>query len=670
MIIKKLVLLFLLLSSITFVAADEENSSRLKSLGNSIGITSITGGVDSITPNQPLSAEKAFNYTLSANKEMLTASWRVTPKHYLYKNRIKFIIKSPDGATLEPPIFPQSKTKTDIAGTHQVFAHDFKVKIPIKKGISGDIVIETRYQGCSEIFKICYPPQKKTHKLTFPSDNTTKVNVVAVTSSRSPTTIIDPPVVEEKNTLNPQVTGKCEAIQSEQHEVLNQLTNASTIGAIFIFFLIGLGLAFTPCIYPMIPILSSIIVGQGAQVSTRKAFILSLAYVLPMAMIYALAGYFIGNSGESLQAMFQNPWVLSSFAFIFVLLSLSMFGFYDLQMPASIQNKLTNISNSQESGSIIGAAIMGVLSALIVGPCVTAPLIAAFTYIAEKGSSLLGMIDMLALGLGIGLPLLLIGTSAGQLLPRAGAWMETTKAIFGVMMLGLAISMLERILPTSVTMSLAAILLIVTAIYMGALEPVEKISAKRDSIMSSLNPVEKTAGRWRSMWKALGLIILTYGIMLMIGAAAGKGNLYQPLRGVFANTSQEQHEIQFQQIKGLAGLKAALASAKQQKRPVMLDFSADWCAYCKTMERTTFADKDVLDSFENTLFLQADITDRDKADQTLLKSLGVAATPPMIFFFDSNGVEQKDYRLAGEITAEKLAEHAKNFMNCFRVSAP
>jgi thiol:disulfide interchange protein DsbD len=387
-----------------------------------------------------------------------------------------------------------------------------------------------------------------------------------------------------------------------------------------------------------------------------------------MAMIYALAGYFIGNSGESLQAMFQNPWVLSSFAFIFVLLSLSMFGFYDLQMPASIQNKLTNISNSQESGSIIGAAIMGALSALIVGPCVTAPLIAAFTYIAEKGSSFLGMIDMLALGLGIGLPLLLIGTSAGQLLPRAGAWMETTKAVFGVMMLGLAISMLERILPSSVTMSLAAILLIVTAIYMGALEPIEKISAKRDSIMSSLNPVEKTAGRWRSMWKALGLVALTYGIMLMIGAASGKGNLYQPLHGVFANASQEQHEIQFQQIKGIDGLKAALASAKQQKRPVMLDFSADWCAYCKTMERTTFADKNVLDSFENTLFLQADITDRDEADKALLKTLGVSATPPMIFFFDSKGIEQKDYRLAGEIPPERLAEHAKNFMNCFRVS--
>jgi thiol:disulfide interchange protein DsbD len=660
MIIKKLVLLFLLLSSSAFVAADEEKNSLLKSLSN--GVTNITGDINA----EPLSAEKAFTYTLSADKELLTASWRVTPEHYLYKNRIKFIIKSPDGAILNSPIFPPSKTKTDITGTHQVFDHDFKVQIPIKKGNANNVIIETRYQGCSDAFKICYPPQKKTHKLTFSSDNTGNVKVVAVTNSKSPIPPIKP--IKEKKQLKPQVTGKCEATTTEQNEVLSQLTNASTIGAIFIFFLIGLGLAFTPCIYPMIPILSSIIVGQGTQVSTRKAFVLSLAYVLPMAMIYALAGYFIGNSGESLQAMFQNPWILSSFAFVFVLLSLSMFGFYDLQMPASIQNKLTNISNSQESGSIIGAAIMGALSALIVGPCVTAPLIAAFTYIAEKGSSFLGMIDMLALGLGIGLPLLLIGTSAGQLLPRAGAWMETTKAVFGVMMLGLAISMLERILPSSITMSLAAILLIVTAIYMGALDPIEKASAKRDSIMSSLNPVEKAAGRWRSMWKALGFIALTYGIMLMIGAAAGKGNLYQPLSGVFANASQEQHEIQFQKIKGIDGLKAALASAKQQKRPVMLDFSADWCSYCKVMERTTFADKDVLDSFENTLFLQADITNRDKADQSLLKSLGVMATPPMIFFFDSNGIEQKDYRLAGEITAEKLAEHAKNFMNCFRVS--
>ena len=660
MIIKKLVLLFLLLNSSAFVAADEEKTSRLKSLANDIGITNITPG------GEPLSAEQAFNYALNADNKILTASWRVASKHYLYKDKIKFSVKSSNGTTLGKPVFPASKTKIDVAGTHEVFAHDFKVQIPINNAASGDVIIETRYQGCSDRFKICYSPQKKTHKLTFPTDKTTNIKIVAITSSSktSPDPIVKP--IKDNNGKKPQVTGKCEASKGEHHKILNQLTNASTIGAIFIFFLIGLGLAFTPCIYPMIPILSSIIVGQGTQVSTKKAFVLSLAYVLPMAMIYALAGYFIGNSGESLQAMFQNPWVLSSFAFIFVLLSLSMFGFYDLQMPASIQNKLTNISNSQESGSILGAAIMGALSALIVGPCVTAPLIAAFTYIAEKGSSFLGMIDMLALGLGIGLPLLLIGTSAGQLLPRAGAWMETTKAVFGVMMLGLAISMLERILPSGVTMSLAAILLIVTAIYMGALEPIEKVSAKRDSIMSSLNPVEKTAGRWRAMWKALGLIALTYGIMLMIGAASGKGNLYQPLHGVFANASQEQHEIQFQQIKGLDGLKAALASAKQQKRPVMLDFSADWCAYCKTMERTTFADKNVLDSFENTLFLQADITDKDEADQGLLKAVDLMTTPPMILFFDSNGVEQKDYRLFGEITPERLAAHAKNFMNCFK----
>ncbi|MBE8232769.1 MAG: hypothetical protein HAW67_03470, partial [Endozoicomonadaceae bacterium] len=293
------------------IAANEENSSRLKSLGNDLGISGIT-------KTQPLSAGQAFSYTLNADNKTLTASWRVTPKHYLYRDQIKLSVKSPDGFTLGKPIFPASKTKTDVAGIHQIFDHDFEVQIPIKNSVSGDITIETRYQGCSDSFKICYPPQKKTHKLTFSTDKTANVKTVAVTKGRKTSSPIPPTV--DNNNVKPQVTGKCEASKGEQHKVLSQLTNASTIGAIFIFFLIGLGLAFTPCIYPMIPILSSIIVGQGTQISTHKAFILSLAYVLPMAMIYALAGYFIGNSGESLQAMFQNPWVLSSFAFIFVLL--------------------------------------------------------------------------------------------------------------------------------------------------------------------------------------------------------------------------------------------------------------------------------------------------------------------------------------------------------------
>lgn len=641
---KLICLLFFVLFSATSVA-DEVQISSAENSSNPLVKLSKKLLAKTRDPSQPLPPDEAFQLTVSTEKGIIKAHWLVTPGHYLYKDKIKFKVKAPESMQIGTINFPESKTKHDeFLGDTEVFAHNFTVNLPVLNH-SGEATIQTTFQGCSELTGICYPPQRKTHIITVAAldSNTTAAPKTLVGTAVESTSKAPINTVITQAEPAPSTTGKCDAL-SEQQKIRGQLGEAGTIGAIAIFFLIGLGLAFTPCIYPMIPILSSIIVGQGNAVTPKKAFALSLAYVIPMALIYALAGYFVGNSGESLQVLFQTPWVIASFAAIFVLLSLSMFGFYELQMPSGIQNKLTSISNSQEGGSLIGAAIMGALSALIVGPCVTAPLMATFAYISQVGSPLLGSLDMFAMGLGIGVPLILIGTSAGKLLPKAGAWMDATKAVFGILMIAMAIWMLERIVPSHVTLLLSAILLIISAIYMGALER-----------------ISNTENGWEYLWKGLGIIALLYGTLLLIGSTTGNGTLGKPLNN-FSGMQKEQR-INFQRVKGIAGLNAALATAKAQNRPVMLDFYADWCAYCKVMEHKTFTDKNVIDAFKNTLFLQTDITANDAVDNELLKAYDLV-TPPILLFFDSNGVEQKNFRKVGNIDAATLASHAKQFIAC------
>ncbi|MCK5726125.1 MAG: protein-disulfide reductase DsbD [Thiotrichaceae bacterium] len=635
MYLKIIGLLFLVLSSVTYtaIAEDEPSSSPKTSL-----FSKLIGGKER-DPNKPLLPDEAFQLSISTEKGVIQAHWTVTPGHYIYKDKIAFKVQSPDTMKLGKLSHPKSKTKDDeFLGKMEVFEKDFTSQVQTLN-YSGKATIQTTFQGCSELTGTCYTPQRKTHII-----NVVASDSKATDSGSAGTLISDTKTSTTTSTATVASTiGKCDAL-SQQQEIKGKLGEAGTLGAIVIFFLIGLGLAFTPCIYPMIPILSSIIVGQGKAVTPKKAFVLSLAYVIPMALIYALAGYFVGNSGESLQVLFQTPWVIASFAIIFVLLSLSMFGFYELQMPSAIQNKLTAISNSQEGGSILGAAIMGALSALIVGPCVTAPLMAAFAYISQVGSPLLGSLDMFAMGLGIGVPLVLIGTSAGKLLPKAGAWMDATKAFFGVLMIAMAIWMLERIVPAHVTLLLSAMLLIISAIYMGALER-----------------INNDDNGWEYLWKGFGIITLLYGSLLLVGSTTGNGTLSQPLQN-FAGM-QEKQGITFQKVKGLKGLKEALASAKAQNRPVILDFYADWCSYCKVMEHKTFTDKGVFDAFKNTLFLQTDITANDAIDNELLQAYDLV-TPPIILFFNSQGVEQKNFRLVGNIDAPALTVHAKKFINC------
>jgi thiol:disulfide interchange protein DsbD len=391
----------------------------------------------------------------------------------------------------------------------------------------------------------------------------------------------------------------------------------------------------------MVPILSSLIVGQGANLTRRRAILLSLTYVLAMAATYTATGLLAALLGQNVQAWFQNPWMLGVFSALFVILALSMFGLYDLQLPPALQNRLVDWCNRQRGGHHVGAAVMGLLSALIVSPCVAPPLIGALTFIAVTGDMALGGAALFAMGLGMGVPLLVIGASAGHWLPRAGHWMERIKTLFGVLLLAVALWLVERILPAAATMVLWATLLIVTATYMGALQP-----------------VAHGAPAWRTLIKGLGLVLMIYGVLLLVGVAAGGRDTWQPLRGVglMASAAGEPPAPAFRPVKTVIDVNDAIRAAAG--RPVLLDFYADWCTSCKELERYTFADPEVRTALAGVLALRADVTANDDADQRLLKHFGVIG-PPAILFFGPDGRELRGHRVVGFMAAEPFGEHLR-----------
>jgi thiol:disulfide interchange protein DsbD len=396
------------------------------------------------------------------------------------------------------------------------------------------------------------------------------------------------------------------------------------------FFGFGLLLSLTPCIFPMIPILSGIIVGHGNRITTARAFLLSLSYVVASAFTYTVFGVLAALFGSNLQTTFQQPWIIGLFSAIFVLLSLSMFGFYELEIPNSLKTRLHNSSVRHRDGSLWGAAIMGALSSLIVGPCVAAPLAGALIYIGQTGNAVLGGSALFAMGLGMGVPLLLLGASAGKLLPKAGTWLYSTKAVFGVIMLGVAVWMLSRILPPSITILLWATLLILPAIYLKAIDPLP----------------ENSSG-WRKLWKGIGLMMLAYGLLLLIGFSMGNDNPLKPLQGFGVNNAQAAEQgIVFKRVASLSALDAEILQASANHQPVMLDFYADWCISCKEMEAYTFTDPKVKQALAGVVLLQADIT-RDSADDKALLAKFNLIGPPAILFFGEDGKESAAYRVIG-----------------------
>ena len=364
-----------------------------------------------------------------------------------------------------------------------------------------------------------------------------------------------------------------------------------------------------------------------------------------MAVTYTVAGVLAGLFGQNLQALFQNPWILGFFIAIFIALALSMFGFFELQLPASLQTRLTQTSNQQQGGSLTGVAVMGFLSALIVGPCVAPPLAAALIVIGASGSALLGGAALFALSIGMGVPLILFGMSAGKLVPRAGPWMDSIKAVFGIAMLALAIWMLERIVQGPVILLLWGMLAIASGVYLGALER-----------------IPEGASGWRSLWKSLGLVLLLLGTIEIIGAAFGGDDWMKPLKNVRSGgQSAAVEHVTFQRIKSLADLEAAVARANQAGKPAMLDFYADWCVECVRMERNTFGEPEIQKLFGQIQPLQADVTPNDEIDQALMAEYGIIG-PPAILFFDRNGKELRGFRLVGFYKPEKFAEHLKKVL--------
>lgn len=577
---------------------------------------------------EPLPVDQAFKYNLVAvDQKTLVAHWDIQPDHQLYRSKISFSTQGNEDFHLGAPLFPTGQiVEDDYFGTVEVFNHALDVSIPIiqtdnQAVLPKKFTVIAEYQGCSSSTGICYPPVKKTLELDL-SNAPPKLESLPATQTTQPT--------------------------NNNDSYVSALEGASFFGTILLFFGGGLLLAFTPCIFPMFPILSGVIAGQS-DLSARKAFFLSLAYVTASSVAYALIGVFFGLFGANLQMTLQHPVAIGIFATLFVILALSMFGFFDLQLPTSLQSRLNEFSNKQQSGSLLGAAIMGFISTLIVGPCVAPPLAGALTYIAQTKDALLGGIALFTMGFAMGIPLLIVGTSAGHLLPRAGTWMDTTKAIFGMIMLGLAISMLHRIVPIEVTMALTGILLVASGIYMGALD---KIS-------------EESTG-WKRFWKSIGLIMVFYGAMQLLGVATGSTNLFQPLKGVFtvsANASpvnRSSNQLSFETIKSVEDLEAKLKLAKQRQQLTMLDFTADWCPDCKRLEQTTFVDPTVMKQLQGVQLLKADLTADDEQDRALLRKL-IIAGPPTIVFFDNNANEIKNLRSVGYRNPADFSKHLEQF---------
>ncbi len=596
---KRLLLSFLLLAAYFSQAQNTplpvDNWERAKSQAQA--------AFERITPNSdgPLMPDKAFKFSvIVTDAKTLTAVWHIHPDYYLYHDKFSITVQGADTGAIT---FPKGKIKNDpLFGKVAVHKHKVEVAIPLENVQTSNITLIAKYQGCWE-GGVCYPPQEKTLKLTLPA-----------TEAKTP----------KKTTLTPIST-------PNQTGEINTLFQQNIFWILMSFFGFGLLLSFTPCVFPMVPILSGIIIGQKKEVSTKKALAMSLVFVLAMSVTYAIAGVLAGYFGENLQILFQTPWILVLFSLVFVFLAFSMFGFYDIQLPANIQNKITNLSNKQEGGHLLSVAIMGFLSALIIGPCVAPPLAGALIYIGQTGDALLGGMSLLMMGLGMGAPLLAVGAGVSKL-PKAGSWMENVKAVFGILMLAVAIYLLDRVVSELTSLILWAALFSIAPIAMGV-----------------LNAQTEKSTPWERIFRAVGLLILGYGILLWGLVARGGGDMLAPLSG-YGSTQTAQAHVEFERIKSFSDLNQVLSMAEQEKKIVVLDFYADWCIACKEIERFVFSNPKVLDAMRDVVAIQADVTKNDAIDKALMKQLGVIGPPTILFF--KNGVESYSQRIIGEINAQ------------------
>jgi thiol:disulfide interchange protein DsbD len=529
-------------------------------------------------------------------------NFTVAGGYYLYRERLTF---SAQGAQLGEPVLPAGKVKFDETFQKDVETYRGKISVRIPVQVSGDFVLTVGHQGCADQ-GLCYPPMESKFQLS------------AVASSGS--SLASAATASELAAVNPENPGSV----SESYSISAALKSGKLAAILPLFFLLGLGLSFTPCVLPMVPILSFIIVGEGVGIKRSRAFLLSLSYALGMALVYTALGVVAGLIGEGLSATLQNPWVLGGFAALMVVLSLSMFGVYQLQMPGALQSKLTLVSEGQRNGKLVGVFLMGAISALIVGPCVAAPLAGALVYISQTRDVVVGGAALFAMAMGMSVPLLLVGVSAGSLLPRAGAWMEAIKRFFGVLMLAMALWMVSPVIPVWLQMAAWAALLIGYAAY--------QLFIHRGGIPSKL----------------LAIVIALLGLTQLIGVSTGGRDVFAPIAHLLGT---QEHGVSFKRVASLAELDAALAQSKG--KVAMLDFYADWCVSCKEMEKLTFTDAQVKSKLADVLLLQVDVTANNAEDKALLKRFGLFG-PPAIIFFDTRGIEIMDGRVIGYQNAPKF----------------
>ncbi len=597
-------------------------------------VQSMFGGKQRAADSEFLPPDEAFRFGAGiehANSVALT--WIIAKGYYLYKDKIAVTADSAE-VQLGHPLLPKGDAKHDeFFGDTEVYHELLEASLPLARPANsgGKLNLKVTYQGCAD-GGLCYNPITKTVALELP---TTAVATTLPTQSAAATTT--------RATSSPAAST---APVAEQDKLAALIRDGNLFAVLGTFFGIGLLLAFTPCVLPMIPILSGIIVGQGDKVTPVRGFSLAFTYVQGMALTYAAAGAaFVLAFKQAPQTFFQQPWIIGLMVTLFVVLAFAMFGVFTLQMPSAIQGRLTDVSNQQKSGTYVGTFVMGALSALVVTACVAPAIIAALSVISQTGQIARGAGALYATGLGMGVPLLIVGASAGSLLPRVGPWMDTVKQLFGVLFLGVAIYLLEPLLPDAAVMLLWSALAVISGFWIFSLRA-------------------RDGGPAPAVVRAPGLLILIYGVILLIGLASGGHDPLQPLDGLRAgnvNTvdGTSRGGVEFQHIKSGADLDRAVATASAAGKPVMLDFYADWCTSCKEMEKYTFTDAAVRAALANALLLQADVTANDAQDQALLARFEIYG-PPTIAFFTADGAETRNHRVVGYMPAEKFAPHVRS----------
>jgi thiol:disulfide interchange protein len=642
-----------------------------------------------------LPPDQAFRFNaLADGPDKIRLIWEITDGYYLYRARIS---ATSDGAKLGALTLPTGETKIDdYFGKQEVYHHDIVGSITVSRSGSGEqtVPLKVTYQGCA-MAGLCYPPITKKVSIALPpaggkvggagggmanltGDPASSTGRANAGSGESGMANLVGSAGNETATLAGGASGNAGAaggpdgahtaagsagvtgatgagnpgahsgvFVSAQDRMVSVLRDGSLLAVLGFFFLSGLGLSLTPCVLPMVPILSGILAGEGANVTRWRGFSLSFTYVQGMALTYAGAGAaFVLAFKQAPQAFFQQPWIVALFVILFVALAFAMFGTFTLQMPSAIQTRLANVSNKQRSGTFIGCFVMGALSALVATACVAPALIAALTVISQTGEVARGAAALYATALGMGVPLLVVGASAGSLLPKAGPWMDTIKSLFGVVFLGLAIYFLQPLVPDSISMLLWSALAVISGFWIFAMKA-------------------RDGGPAPAALRAAGLLTLVYGIILLIGVAAGSNDPLQPLSTLRADNKSGSTEVTakepalaFDTIKSLDDLNKRVAAAGASGRPVMLDFYADWCTSCKEMERYTFSDKTVQDALSNAVLLHADVTKNDATDQELLRHFGIFG-PPTIAFYGPDGEERANFRVVGYMKAAEFASLAR-----------